>query len=256
MKKTRFTNAVSPPRFRRHAMFPFSLALAAILLLANRVEATTITIDPGAVGSSLSKDFHFFELSGTAFEGQSLSVDIFFADNKFAVAESVHVALYIAQSGSIGTWPTAIPSLTGYLLDTTGAPLSVPVSFGNTGRGPAIIWPGWPYYLPDGTQYRPAYTSHSGTLWGTPINITPSGYSIDPLVFSGIHFDITLPDSPVDTIIGSRLSLSNFAFPIYISPDPLPEFVVRTPVPDSSSSFLLLGCALAALGSLRKKLMP
>jgi hypothetical protein len=230
-----------------------SFHIASAALLVEQVQAVTITIDPGAVGSTFSyQNFDFFDLSGTRYNGQTLSVDVLFADNKFLVGSSVPIELFVNQSGSVGTSPTTGFSVTAHLLDAVGDPVGVSVGMPLNVQMPAQIWPGWPYYLPDGTQYLPPTTGYGASFSGRPTHITPNGYDIAPIIFSGIHFDITLPDSPSDTIIGSRLQLANFSTPIYVSPSPLPEFHVN--VADTSSTLLLLSYALVGLGGLRQKL--
>jgi hypothetical protein len=111
----------------------------------------------------------------------------------------------------MGFWPTSYFSVTGYLLDATLDPLTAPVNFRNTGRMPTQIWPGWGYYLPDGKEYVPANTSYETHFSGTPINIDPwKNFFLDPIIFSGVHFDITYPDTSEYTVMGLRMALSIF----------------------------------------------
>ena len=60
-----------------------SLTIVSLLTLAKRAEAVIVTVDPGAVGTSSSyiSDLYFGSLNGTAFNGQSQSLDFIFADN-------------------------------------------------------------------------------------------------------------------------------------------------------------------------------
>ena len=190
---------------------------------------TTIITDPGEMGTSyFYNDFNFVgALNGAELNGQTQSVDVIFSDNKFAVAGKFGIDLWINQSDDMGTWPTSYSSVTGYLFDATGNPLNDTANFTHMGTMPTQIWPGWGHYLLDGTEYLPAATGYS-TYY--PVNIESSGaYYLDPIIFSGIHFDITFPVTPTSTVMGLRMVLYNWDNPIYVSPDPLPEFYVSVP---------------------------
>src|SRR5690348_13880519 len=96
------------------------LRAALWLNLATSAEAVIVTIDPGNAGTNTSfiQDFSVLDgLNGTVLNGQSLSFDIFFANNNFLVAagfKAFTVDLFINQSGAIGTWPSNTYSVTGY----------------------------------------------------------------------------------------------------------------------------------------------
>jgi hypothetical protein len=189
-------------------------------------------------------------LNETTFTGQTLSLDIFFADSRFLAAAGGSINLFINQSGDLGTEPESF-AMTGYLLDPDGNPLNVPLSDGDYGKMPAQVWPGWGFFLPDGREYLPA-TSFQGRLFEGAQYPDPenpgAGYYIDPVLFSGLHFDITLGENLERTVIGTRLVLANFDFPIHVSPSSKPEFYVHVPEP-ASIGFLALGfLGLAGLG--------
>ena len=216
------------------------LRAALLLNLATSAEAMIVTIDPGNAGTNTSfiQDFSVLDgLNGTVLNGQSLSFDIFFANNNFLVAagfKAVTVNLFINQSGAIGTWPSNTYSVTGYLMDAAGNPVSASVSFPDRGTMPAQIWPGWPFYLSDGTQYVPGTKIFESQFIGPRIYGNPNGYYIDPVTFSGIHFDITCADSPANTVMGGKIVIANFNGSIFVSPNPAPQYsqyLVRIPKP-------------------------
>lgn len=211
-----------------------------LLNMATSAEAVIVTIDPGKAGTNTSfiQDFSVLDsLNGTVLNGQSQSFDIFFANNNFLVAagfKGFTVDLFINQSGAIGTWPSNTCSVTGYLMDAAGNPVSASVSFPDRGTMPAQIWPGWPFYLSDGTQYIPGTKIYESQFIGPRIYGNPNGYYIDPVTFSGIHFDITCADSPANTVMGGRIVIANFAGSIFVSPNPVPQYsqyLVKIPKP-------------------------
>ena len=229
------------------------LTIVALLALSKRVEAITMIVDPGAVGSSSSyiSGLFFNSINGSVFNGQTESWNFIFANNKFAVAGSVGVDLDINQSGALGTLPSSWFTVTAYLIDALGNPVSSQINLGDMGEMPAQIWPGWPYHLPDGTQYLPETTMYESQFPSTVINSNYSGYYLQPIIFSGIHFDVTFPDDPTETALGGQLNFSGD--PIYISPSSTPQFFVNG-VPESTSTLLLLSLGLMGLAGLRSKL--
>lgn len=216
----------------KKATIPASLgAWLAVLLLFNTAtsaQATVVIIEGPAAGTNITyiQDFSVLDpLNGTLLNGQSESVNVFFANNDFLVTpgcKSFIVDFFINQNGAIGTWPTNEYAVTGYPIDAAGNPLSPSVSFADIGSIPAQIWPDWPFYLPDGTQYLPATKMFEAQFAGTSVYGNPAGYYLYPLVFSGVHFDITYPVNPLSTVIGGRILIANFDEPILSAPNPIP----------------------------------
>jgi hypothetical protein len=202
---------------------------AGILLLGvvTNTKATFVTLDPGAIGTNTSfiQDFSILNtVAGSGLNGQSQSLDIFFTNSEFLVAAGFNgltVDLFINQSGPLGTWPTNPFTVTGYLMDAAGNPLSTPASFPDSGTMPAQIWPDWPYYLPNGTQYLPETKIYESLFPGTLIYGNPNGYYVNPITFSGIHLNITYPTGPTNTVLGGRIVMSGS---LYVSPNPAPQY--------------------------------
>ena len=232
-------------RQEKKTRFPATpgICLAVLLLLGILVlsaKAIITTMEVPAPGSNISyiQDFSVLDsLNGTSLNGQSQSVNVFFADNVFLVAAgytSFTVDLFINQSGTIGAWPTNGYCVTGYLIDAAGNPLSSSTSFADSGTTPSQIWPGWPFYMPDGTEYLPSTKMFEAQFGGTPVYGNPAGYYLSPNIFSGVHFDIKYPVSQTNTVIGGRIVIANFVEPILSSPSPVPvysQYFVNIPEP-------------------------
>lgn len=240
-------NAISINRQDKNAKIPASLgAWLGVLLLFNMVtsaEATVVMIEGPSAGTNIvyMQDFSVLDpLNGTFLNGESQSVNVFFADNAFLVTpgyNSFTVDLFINQSGAIGTWPTNEYFVTGYLIDAAGNPLSPSVSFPDSGTIPAQVWRGWPFYLPDGTQYLPATKMFEAQFAAAPVYGNPAGYYINPIIFSGVHFDITYPLSPMNAVIGGRIVIANFDEPILSSPYPVPYSPYFESIPQPTLAF-------------------
>ncbi|HMS86083.1 MAG TPA: hypothetical protein PKD12_20785 [Nitrospira sp.] len=200
--------------------------------------ALAISIDPGAVGSEFSRQhFDFFDLGGTPLHGQTHSITIGFATSKFLVGKELQIDLFLNQSGDVGTLPADGYAVSGYLLNSGHETLGTATNFSKNLEMPAQIWPGWPYTR-DGQPFLPPTVGFGQRLSGTIVDDIPGpDYSIDPLVLYGVHFDIRLPNSPGNNLIGSRLQFSNLDSPILISPDPIPRYLVD--VPELRSSLLM-----------------
>jgi hypothetical protein len=204
-------------------------ALIAVLFCSGSVRAESVKLmaDPGAVGTSFShQTFRFVgALDGTVLNGQTRSVAVLFREKKFAAAGAFRIGLAINQSGDLGTSPARYFSVKGQLLDAAGRPLGEPVAFSPVMTMPAQIWPGWGYYLADGKEYIPATTGYEADFSGSPLNADKwNNYFIDPILFSGVHFEITYPDTPRYTVKGLGVTFSASNSQIYVSPDPLPKF--------------------------------
>ena len=204
------------------------LLLFAIMVISARAIITTMEVSAPGTSISYVQDFSILDgLNGTVLNGQSQSVNVFFADNIFLVAAgytSFTMDLYINQSGAVGTWPTNEYCVTGCLIDAAGNPLSSSKSFSDSATIPAQIWPGWPFYMPDGTQYLPSTEMFEAHFHGTPVYGNPGGFYLNPNVFSGVHFDIKYPTNQMNTVMGGRIVIFNYAEPILSSPNPVPVY--------------------------------
>jgi len=221
-----------------------------------------VEINPGTAGSTTTyQDFFLTNLNGTALDGQTRSFDIRFSDGKFIVASSLVIDFDINQSGALGTQPVSFPRITGYLLDSNGNPMSASI-FPQNGSLPAQIWPGWPFTL-NASPFLPATTTYDHHFAGSIIGDgDPRGaFDIDPIIAYGIHFDLVYPDSPGNTVIGTRLVISSFTSspgfrgftsPIYISPDPIPVFHVAAVPETPSLGLLIFGLAGVILVKFRR----
>jgi hypothetical protein len=213
--------------------------LFSFIVVTNSV-ATIVTIELPPAGTNISfiQDFSILDpLNGTSLNGQTQSLNIFFANETFLVAPgftTVTVDFFINQSGAIGTLPANGYCVTGYLIDEAGNPVSSPASIPDSGTMPAQVWPGWPFYLHNGIGYLPATklfeTQFSG---GGPVYGLQNGYYINPIIFSGVHFDITYPVSPGNAVIGGRLVIVDYDDSILDSPSPVPDsqYFIGAPTP-------------------------
>jgi hypothetical protein len=225
---------------------------------ARTVAAATITVnlDAGAAGTSfMFKDFFFTNLAGTEFDGQTISVDVMFSG--FLVTPLLSADLMLSQASGLGVSPTTGFTVSGYLLDDAGLAASSTTAMPMTAQMPGQLHPAWPYTLPNGDHYLPPTTGYELGLQGA--TTMGPGALIDPLVFSGIHFDITMPNT-ADSLIGSRLSLASYGsgqffrqnsdWPISVSPDPMPTYTV----PDSGTTRVLLLFSVLAIIVTRTKI--
>ena len=199
-----------------------------IMVTSGEAFIVSMEIPDSGTSTSYVEDFSILDpLSGTSLNGQSQSVNIFFNDDDFLVGAgytSFTMDLFINETGTIGIWPTNEYCVIGYLIDAAGNPLSTPVNFPDSGTIPAQVWPGWPYYMPDGTQYLPATKMFEAQFAGTPVYGNPAGFYVNPIIFSGVHFDIRFPACPADSVVGGRIVIANFNEPILISPNPVPVY--------------------------------
>jgi hypothetical protein len=189
-----------------------------------------VAISVPNVGTNISyiQDFTVLNpLEGTILNGQTQSVNIFFTNDEYLVAaglSSFTLDLFINQSGPVGAYPTNGYCVTGYLIDAAGNPLSSPLCFPDSGTIPEQSWLGWPFYLPNGTEYLPATKMFESQFAGTPIYGNSGGYFVNPIIFSGVHFDIKYPNSPTNEVLGGRIVIANFTDPIFNSPNPVPNY--------------------------------
>ena len=234
-----------------NAIRRLTIAFLILVVSVQAAGASTITVnhDPGADGSSyVFKDFFFTDLAGTNFDGQTLSIDVRFG--ALLVAPLLSINLNLNQSSALGVWPTTGFTVSGYLLDDNGLPASAEKTMPLSLQMPGQLHSGWPYTLADGRHYVPATTGYELNYQGA--STMAPGALIDPLVFSGVHFDITMPNTD-DSLIGSRMSIASygsgqfyrqpFDSPILVSPETIPTYTV----PDAETTGLLLLGSLAAI---------
>jgi hypothetical protein len=222
------------------ARFGALLAMVFLFDMVTGAEAAIVSIDVPGAGTNISyiQDFSVMDpVEGTSMEGQTQSLNVFVANNDFLVfaGDTVFTMnLFINQSGYIGAIPANGYTVTGYLIDAAGDPLSSPVTFAASGTIPGQFWPNWPYYLPDGVPYLPPTELFEAQFACARVYGNPNGYYDNPIIFSGVHFDITYPNSPATVVIGGRIVIANFAFPILNSPYPVPvysQYLVYIPNP-------------------------
>jgi hypothetical protein len=236
------------------------LTLLVVCLWAGDVKADSLSLNPGAAGTTfVYQNFDFSTLAGSAFQGQTQTLDIQF-DGQFLVAPEFSIEVFLNQSGALGTNPNTSFSITGVLLNASGSPIGNSFMLSENLSMPAQIWPGWPFTL-NGSPFLPATSGYGIDLHGTAtnLNLGPSylyDISIDPLVFSGIQLAITYPTDN-SSLIGSRLQLSSFesypgtdfTSPIFVSPSPVPS-IIATPEP---GTWVLLGFGLLSLIGLGRR---
>jgi hypothetical protein len=169
--------------------------------------ATTIEIDPGNNGERFFYKSFWLPgaLGGTQLNGQTISLDFVFSNNKKASAKKNEISISIFQDNPLGKSPHEYFTITGYLLDNLGKKVHEQFTLENISIGPSQIWPNTQYYLRDGKEYLPAQTGYSVVITGIVDNC-----STVPLRYSGIHFDIKVPKVPSRKIIGLNLTIANY----------------------------------------------
>jgi hypothetical protein len=214
------------------------LTLLGVCLWAGDVKAESVSLNPGAAGSTfVYQNFDFSTLAGSSFQGQTQTLDIQF-DGQFLVAPELSIELFLNQSGALGTNPNTSFSITGVLLNASGSPIGNSFMLSQNLSMPAQIWPGWPFTL-NGSPFLPATSGYGVSLHGTSTDLSPGqpgGYnlSIDPLVFSQIQLTINYPIDNA-SLLGSRLQLSSFeqypgtyfTSPIFVSPSSVQPFIAN-----------------------------
>jgi hypothetical protein len=206
-----------------------------LLLIATPSYATTVLLDPGT-SSFVYKDFHFDDVAGTEFNGQTISINVNFGAE--LVAPWVCFDLFLLQDIWNGTPPVS-SIVTGEFAGATSPMRQI-------GSNKAQYHPTWPYYTPEGWSYAPTMTFYEMKAAGTIANGL-----IDPFVFSSVAFNVTLPET-IDTLIGMRLVVSSYGqpfnqskdFPILVNPTRIPTYNVRE-VP-STAVYVAVGLVLLA----------
>ena len=192
-------------------------------------QATSIGIDLGPArvltGSNPETSWMPFDgLNGTSIYGETISVDFFFANNRFvriftgtAAPFDVLVNFQTNGSGLLGFLQGS-----GYLIDAQGK--AIP-GFGVTGSASGD----------DGSLaigLFPLLKDDSGT---------PNQELPRPFDFYGVHYDLTFPMvSPSVEVTSGQLLLADngIVTPFAIGPGRIPQDIVV--VPDIGSTFLLL----------------
>ncbi len=168
----------------------------------------------------------FHDIDGTMLQGQSLSLDVGWNDEKFvrllSVTDPSFAALLTLQTN--GTGLVGFVQGTGFLLDENGQAIGAPMQLGSA-------------------------SSDDGSL---AVGLFPLLYnrSGSPLDFFGIHFDLLLPDHASIWLTGGELHLlAAGARPgdrLGIGPG-----VPTDIVPDVGGKLLLLAAGVAALHGIK-----
>jgi hypothetical protein len=204
-----------------------------------KIQASAIGIDlgPSQVLTGINPEtsrIPFDGLNGTPVVG-SVSVDFLFTNNEFVrlftVTQPGFDALIILQTNGSGL--LGFLNGTGYLIDAHGN--AIP-GFGITGSSSG--------------------NDASMSIGLFPLlkdkNGTPDDQLQRPLDFYGVHYDFTFPSNPSAAVTGGEFLLAaNGTFtPFGIGPN-IPADIL---VPDSGSTFFLLGIGLAGLVGMRVRL--
>jgi len=171
------------------ALLAMLALLPAVVLSATSVDATTIEfqvpfqrIGPVLTGGSASADLLSSGLNGVMFQGQTLSLDFVLADDVLArmfrsPTTSIDVQLATNATGSPGI-PSSLP--TGFLIGRDGVRAS------NTVMG---TWS--QFFVPDGSVFM--FLNLGVTV--VDLNVPASYCCSGAFEMSGVHFDVTLPNT-------------------------------------------------------------
>jgi hypothetical protein len=204
------------------------LLIACLYFWAPNADATMIKIGLGAAPNITSHvGDSFAALDGTALQGQTLSLDFSFLNEKFVRLFSITSSSFDAQIflQTSGSGEVGFLNGTGYLLDQHGNPLQAPQELGSASGD-------------DGSMAAGLFP-----LFGDGLH--------RPQDFFGVHLDLTLPDNPSVFITGSDFKfLSDPDLPFGVGPG-VPHNIT---VPDAGSSVLLL--CLGLLGLVPPRMRP
>ena len=191
-----------------------------------------VSLGPSHTITSQTPSSPFNALNGTPLDGQSLSVDFSFSNNEFARVFSVtsddFQAVIKLQTNNLGF--AGFLDGTGYLIDINGNEIP---GFGITGSASGNK--GW-----IALSLFPLLKDEDGT---------PNTDLLRPFDFYGVHYDLTFPDidDPMIHVTGGEFWLSDPSGGVFgVGPG-----VPRNIVPDSGSTLVFLGLALALAVGLR-----
>jgi hypothetical protein len=210
----------------RFRILAFTLLIVCSQFYTTRAGATLIDINLGGSPKITSGDeASFTDLNGTAFQGQTLSLDFSISNGKFvrlfsATSSTFDIQIILQTNGAS---QVGFLDGTGHLVDSQG--IAIP-GFGVTGSasGNDLLTIGLFPLLKDKN--------------GTPNDDLPR-----PLDFFGVHFDLILPNNPSVTITNGDFALvSDPGAPFGIGPG-----VPRDIVPDTGSTFLFLTLSVSTL---------
>lgn len=193
-------------------IFVFMLATFGAAHVSNALPIAPIIVDPPLGNSAFALNLPFTALNGTAVNGQALSLDFIFSDEKWiAASSSNHGVLLMLQTTNVGpVIPTDVAG-TGSFLDHGGNSIGGPMSLyqGTTNNGGLL-----------------AASLYSGAAMNllNPI--------VGPFRYYGLHYDITLPTMGATTITSAQLRVIQSDF---------------VSVPDHGSSLAMLAIAIVLL---------
>lgn len=194
----------------------FTLATLGAAHVSQASPIAPIMVDPPLGNSPFALNLAFSALNGTAVDGQSLSLDFIFADEKWIYTSSNnHGVLLMLQTTNVGpVIPTDVPG-SGSFLDDGGNSIGGPMSLyqGTTNNGGLL-----------------AASLYSGAAMNllNPI--------VGPFAYYGLHYDITLPTMSGTTITSAQLRVIQSDF---------------VSVPDHGSSLAMLAIAIVILAGTR-----
>lgn len=194
----------------------FMLATFGPAHVSHALTISPIMVDPPLGTSAFSLDLPFTALNGIEVNGQALSLDFIFADEKWIYASSSsHGVLLMLQTTNVGPVIPTDVSGTGSFLDDGGNSIGGPMS------------------LYQGT------TNNAGLLAaslysGAEMNLLNP--IVGPFSYYGLHYDITLPTMSGKTITSAQLRVIQSDF---------------VSVPDHGSPLVMLAIAIVLLAGTR-----
>jgi hypothetical protein len=211
---------------RRRIMKKVSLlAIAFATVLAGWTHATPINVvvdlgSPRLIPNEFDGNT-FGDLNGIALNGQVLSFNVVFASQAWVATYSDLFHIGLTMNTDAGALPGFVMG-SGYALDSTGNPVGLPGLFGSA-------------------------SSSSGDM---NVGVFPGNAGGNLFIFSGVHFDLTLPVDPSVVITGADLNLYEDTYLRPFGVDTIPN----NNIPDNASTLFLIGLALAGIAVLKRTL--